>query len=776
MLYLFHPIFTLYKYICPDFPDSKEKRRPSFFNRLNLRGRKRDGSVHSESSQLAAATADPVSSSIDGARILMSPAASGYIPHHKEPVKYQRVKSNNKHTRDFAYLFLAQELTLARDSALSLSSSASASTSAPTTTTTTNKDHVHKSSKPADITSHDGAIWCMEFSQDGRYLAAAGQDGVVRVYAVLSQPEDRFNEEDNTPDPSHGERLRAPVFTSKPVRQFSGHEGEVLDLTWSKNGFLLSSSMDKSVRLWHLDYQENLCVFKHSDFVTSISFHPRDDRFFLAGSLDSTLRLWSIPDKAVAFSASTSDIITAVAFTPDGRTCIAGMLNGLCMFFETEGLKLEKEIHVRSSRGRNSKGSKITGIETLESAAPGDEGVKVLITSNDSRIRLYNLRDKALELKLKGHENMSSQLHSRLSDDGRYVVCGSEDKKVFIWPMVCSDLDPKDKDKRPVEYFEAHDDIVTVAMFAPSSTRRLIGASDDPVYDLCNPPPITLISRDEESASQASFSPGNNSNNRRSLKPGDSPAYIARAGHKDGNILVTSDKRGVIRVWRQDCAFSKRRHENLSSHRLSTLTRTGSIMTRTSFASSAPYSRRTSISQLHSAAVADAAIVDKAEQHNHNMHSDMINSWRHNVEGGSETRSSSVATPAVSEASGRDAASEKSARDYASEKSIRDFASERRGRTRSTSRPHTPPYSDRRDISASHSPVSSVTSRDLQVPPTPSFSYDSIEESPEESDSSKPTRGFTRVDHAALARTATNTSTNGDYSRGNNANGRFESK
>lgn len=158
--------------------------------------------------------------------------------------------------------------------------------------------------------------------------------------------------------------------------------------------------MDKTVRLWHISRLECLCCFKHSDFVTSISFHPRDDRFFLAGSLDSRLRLWSIPDKSVAYWNRLPDLITAVAFTPDGKTAIAGCLNGLCSFYETEGLKYHTQIHVRSSHGRNAKGSKITGIQSLN-YPPEDLNaeVKLLITSNDSRVRLYNFRDKSLEMK-----------------------------------------------------------------------------------------------------------------------------------------------------------------------------------------------------------------------------------------------------------------------------------------------------------------------------------------------------------------------------------------
>lgn len=345
--------------------------------------------------------------------------------------------------------------------------------------------------------------------------------------------------------------------------------------------------MDKTVRLWHISRSECLCCFKHSDFVTSIQFHPRDDRFFLAGSLDSKLRLWSIPDKSVAYWTHVADMVTAVAFSPDGKTAIAGCLNGLCLFYDTEGLKIQSQLHVRSSKGKK-KGSKITGIKTMTNAPIDPNGeVKLLITSNDSRVRLYNLKDRNMEIKFRGNENTCSQIHATFSDDGKYVICGSEDRKAYIWPTGALE---NNQEKRPVEVFEAHSAIVTTAIFAPTRTRRLLAASGDPLYDLCNPPPVRLISRAESYASsKAATENGLSANDADSSKHAEvNPGYQSRQGHPGGNIIITADYTGKIKIFRQDCAFQKRRHDSWDNNSLFSkkmLGRSNSVATRNSVSS-----------------------------------------------------------------------------------------------------------------------------------------------------------------------------------------------
>lgn len=84
----------------------------------------------------------------------------------------------------------------------------------------------------------------MQFSKDGKYLAAGGQDKLVRVWKVIGTQEERSaheREEDAAGLASGGfytegagMRLNAPVFRKEPVHEYTGHTADILDLSWSK--------------------------------------------------------------------------------------------------------------------------------------------------------------------------------------------------------------------------------------------------------------------------------------------------------------------------------------------------------------------------------------------------------------------------------------------------------------------------------------------------------------------------------------------------------------
>ncbi|KAK2639137.1 hypothetical protein Ddye_026932 [Dipteronia dyeriana] len=323
--------------------------------------------------------------------------------------------------------------------------------------------------KSQEIQAHNGSIWSIKFSLDGRYLASAGEDCVIHVWQVveserkgelLEKPEDGHLNilllANGSPEPTslspkhldnHLEKKRRgrsisrksvsldnvvvpeTVFalSDKPICSFHGHLDHVLDLSWSKSQHLLSSSMDKTVRLWNLSSKACLKVFSHSDYVTCIQFNPVDDRYFISGSLDAKVRIWSIPDRQVVDWNDLHEMVTAACYTPDGQGALVGSYKGSCNFYNTSENKLQQKRQINlQNRKKKSHQKKITGFQF----APGSSS-EVLITSADSRIRVIDGDD--LVHKFKGFRNTNSQISASVTANGKYVVSASEDSYVYVW-------------------------------------------------------------------------------------------------------------------------------------------------------------------------------------------------------------------------------------------------------------------------------------------------------------------------------------------------------
>ncbi|XP_043224187.1 WD repeat-containing protein 44-like isoform X2 [Amphibalanus amphitrite] len=413
---------------------------------------------------------------------------------------------------------------------------------------------------------HIGPVWCMKFSACGRLLATAGQDHVLRVWVLKSayhyfcDMRTKYSAEKVSPTPSQEslvshhsseeplasvdatceEEAYAP-FMSRPLCKYTGHTADLLDISWSKNYFILSSSMDKTVRLWHISRKECLCCFQHIEFVTAIAFHPKDDRYFLSGSLDGKLRLWNIPDKKVALwneLDGQAKLITAANFCQGGRFAVVGSYDGRCLFYSTDQLKYHTQIHVRSTRGKNARGRKISGIEPM----PGED--KILVTSNDSRIRLYDLRDLNLSCKYKGFTNTSSQIRGSFSHDGKYIVVGSENQCVYIWKTHhdYSKFSSARRDRNDFwEGIKAHEAQVTCALFAPHP---------DLIFSHVDGELTRLEQERGERGSQSSASPDPTPPAEDAKKDSLDKKSVGSGGTSTmGYVLVTADFNGIIKVF-----------------------------------------------------------------------------------------------------------------------------------------------------------------------------------------------------------------------------------
>lgn len=140
----------------------------------------------------------------------------GYIPKFPEPPKYIKVRGRGKKDKDFDRIFLAQELRGRTGVEVAQAGG--------------------RRINPSEKKKRGNAIWALEFSKDGRYLAAGGHEHIVRVWGVIATDEDRWEDEkeEEVGKDRQQTRLSAPVFKRKPIHEYEGHTEAILDLSWSK--------------------------------------------------------------------------------------------------------------------------------------------------------------------------------------------------------------------------------------------------------------------------------------------------------------------------------------------------------------------------------------------------------------------------------------------------------------------------------------------------------------------------------------------------------------
>ena len=248
---------------------------------------------------------------------------------------------------------------------------------------------------------HVGAVTGLAFHPKQPLVATSGADGTVRVWNLPSAP-----------------------------KQIPGHTAPLVSAAVSRNGKVMATAGDKTVRIYKpdgtairatealpavptavalsddgamlvigdatggvrveaaADGKNALTLGAHNAPVSGLAFHPDGKRFVSVGH-DGSLKFWNLPTAAPAAVATHADVGTAVAVSADGKLAVSASNDGAILAFDPAAPKEAKKIE--------GPGGPVTAL-----AVNADSSL-LAATSNAGVVKLANPADGADKFRVAGH-------------------------------------------------------------------------------------------------------------------------------------------------------------------------------------------------------------------------------------------------------------------------------------------------------------------------------------------------------------------------------------
>jgi WD40 repeat protein len=213
--------------------------------------------------------------------------------------------------------------------------------------------------QPAPTKAHTALVHAVAVSPDGKTLATAGFDNVVKLWDIAADG------------------------SLKEKKSLTGHTGPVYAVAFHPTDakIIATASQDKTARIWDASEGKMKIELKgHTDIVDAVAFSPDGKSLATAGA-DKSVRLWKQADGKELKNLGVHDgSVYSVVFSPDSKTLAsagAGKDN-LIKLWDVKDLKEVKQI-----KGHEQPVTAITfaNDKTLVSA------------SMDRTIRVWNVAD-----------------------------------------------------------------------------------------------------------------------------------------------------------------------------------------------------------------------------------------------------------------------------------------------------------------------------------------------------------------------------------------------
>lgn len=254
------------------------------------------------------------------------------------------------------------------------------------------------------IEKHDDEVWHLELSNNAKLFATCSRNGMISIFRIEH-------------DEEHTSYAKIEC-----VSYFLAHKKYLTCMQWSKSDkFLLTSSADKSIKLW--EPFEGKCIktfLIHTDIVTCVRWLSEET--FVSGSIDKKMIICTIGNR----------VVCSETFTRIRRVLVSNALN--CIVIIPSSLNDVILYDHKNYREIN----RISELDPIISAnlSKNDDGQYLItnVSKVSASINLYDLSSFQLINKYYGHTQEQYVIECSFSGkNDEYIVCGSEDACIYIW-------------------------------------------------------------------------------------------------------------------------------------------------------------------------------------------------------------------------------------------------------------------------------------------------------------------------------------------------------
>lgn len=259
-------------------------------------------------------------------------------------------------------------------------------------------------------------IWSLNFSYDGKYLAAISNTNDITVY--------HYNNNKNS-----RQEIHQPVL--QPYSIFKGHSENVVYLSWNPvfPSQFITCSFDHTVRIW--DVEKKKCIrFMKCSKIARVIHWAHDGKGFYCGSNEMELCYYNVDTNDASRIDENPKFIwnglkvADFEVTSNGKYLISSYKDCITVISLKSCLVVN---HFKIAKGN------ATSVK-LASSKMDEEQSTILINVLPNLIQLYNWKSGIMLKQYFGlYQDKYIVRSCFLQDDEQIVCCGSIDGKLFFW-------------------------------------------------------------------------------------------------------------------------------------------------------------------------------------------------------------------------------------------------------------------------------------------------------------------------------------------------------